>query len=457
MEKVTGYTAAEIGSMHPLDFFEGKEKQFLAESIEAVFCTGIGEAEATFVSKDGTHTPYYFTGVRAEIDGKRCLLGMGIDISLRKRSEEALRATDQRLRTAAKAANVGLWDWDLITNEVYFSPEWKSQIGYQENEIGHSFDEWQSRVHPDDLESALFRMREFVRNPCLKYSAEFRLRHRDGSYRWILSQASLLFNEQGIPIRMLGSHVDMTERRKAEKQHQQAVKMEAIGQSTAGIAHDFNNLLTVINGCSEMLLEMVPFDDPKHELVEDIRQASERSTALTRQLLAFSRQQSLSPKVLNLNKVVTSSEKMLRRLVGEDIQLKTVLHPQLDSVKADPGQLEQVVVNLAVNARDAMSPGGKLTIETANIELDEAYARTHTGVAAGRYVMLSVTDTGSGITEEVQSRLFEPFFSTKVPGKGTGLGLAVVYGIVKQSDGHIEVVSELGVGTSFKIFLMRAE
>ena len=180
-EEVTEYSAEEIAHLHPLDLFEGEDKRRLAESIDLVFRDGPGEVEAAFVSKSGRHTPYYFNGVRAEVDGQRHLLGMGIDISSRKRSEEALRATDQRLRMAASAANVGLWDWDLPSNEVYFSPEWKSQIGYRDDEIGCSFNEWESRVHPDDLQSALQRMRDFIASPSLKYNTEFRLRHRDGS------------------------------------------------------------------------------------------------------------------------------------------------------------------------------------------------------------------------------------------------------------------------------------
>jgi signal transduction histidine kinase/CheY-like chemotaxis protein len=247
---------------------------------------------------------------------------------------------------------------------------------------------------------------------------------------------------------------DVTERRTLEQQLRQAQKMEAIGRLAGGIAHDFNNLLMVISGYGEFLLERIGSDPALRGPAQEVANAAERATSLTRQLLAFSRKQMLAPKVLDLNAVVTENLKMLTRLIGEDIDLVMVPGADIGAVKADPGQIEQVIMNLAVNARDAMPHGGKLTIETANITLDENYARFHAPVKPGEYVMLAISDTGMGMDPDTQSHIFEPFFTTKGT-KGTGLGLSTVYGIIKQSDGYIWAHSESGKGTTFKIYLPR--
>ncbi len=262
----------------------------------------------------------------------------------------------------------------------------------------------------------------------------------------------------------LVSMVDITPLKKAQEdwkklqeQFQQAQKLESIGRLAASVAHDFNNMLSVINGYAELLLKKLPPNDPLRTSVMRILEAGQRSSDLTRQLLAFSRKQTLQPRVLDLNNLLRNLEKMLSRLIGEHIDLKLILAQNLSYVMADPAQMEQVIMNLVVNARDAMPEGGKLTIETADVILDENYARTHVGIEEGKYVMLTVTDTGHGMDKETLNRIFEPFFTTKQQGKGTGLGLSTVYGIVKQSGGHIWVYSELGRGTSFKILLPAME
>jgi nitrogen-specific signal transduction histidine kinase/ActR/RegA family two-component response regulator len=250
---------------------------------------------------------------------------------------------------------------------------------------------------------------------------------------------------------------NVTERRALERQLRTAQKMEAVGRLSGGIAHDFNNLLGVIIGYSQVLKRSLKPENPLYEHAEEIEKASQRAVSLTRQLLAFSRQQVLEPVILNLNTLVSDMEKMLPRLIGEDIALTLALDPALAQVKADPSQVEQVIMNLAVNARDAMPDGGKLIIQTANVDLDTAYTHQHPGSRVGSYVMLRVTDTGTGIEPEIQAQIFEPFFTTKERDKGTGLGLATVYGVVKQSGGYIAVDSEKGKGASFSVYLPLVE
>jgi two-component system, cell cycle sensor histidine kinase and response regulator CckA len=328
-----------------------------------------------------------------------------------------------------------------------------------EQTLGYKPEEYNGRnafefVHPEDLPRVSQAFMEALQQKGNTPMLNFRFRHKDGSYRTLEGVGNNLLADPAVNAIVFNSR-DITERRRLEQQFLQAQKVQAIGQLAAGVAHDFNNILTAILGYSDMLLMQMKPADTQQGPVTGIKQAAMRAAALTRQLLAFGRKQMLNPVVLSLNTSIAEMDKMLRRLLGADITMATIPHSELGNVKADAGQIEQVILNLSVNARDAMPRGGKLTIETGNVTLDEDYARLRPEVKAGDYVMLAVSDNGTGMPPEVQARLFEPFFTTKDAGKGTGLGLATCHGIVKQSGGHIAVYSELGQGTTFKVYLPR--
>jgi PAS domain S-box-containing protein len=348
---------------------------------------------------------------------------------------------------------------DTTGNRLYNSPSYEKILGYSLEELRTT--PALDQVHPDDRAEVVEASEEAKRTG-LGRRLEYRIRHKNGTWRILESTASAVRNAKGETERLVIVNRDITERKQAEKELQesekqlrQAQKMEAVGRLSGGIAHDFNNLLSVIIGYADELDDSRSDSDKLRKNAEQIKKAGQRAASLTRQLLAFSRQQVLQPRVLDLNGVVADLGKMLRRLIGADIELTLILDPDVGRVKADPSQIDQVIMNLVVNARDAMPEGGKLTIETTNTELNEKEAAKMPYVQPGLYVQLTVTDTGTGMDAETIAHIFEPFFTTKEKGKGTGLGLATVYGIIKQSGGYIWVFSEPGRGTSFKLFLPR--
>ncbi|MDA8121811.1 MAG: PAS domain S-box protein [Deltaproteobacteria bacterium] len=384
-------------------------------------------------------------GAKGEFEGIVCAAQ---DVTVRKQAEEKLA----RLGMAVEQAGEAIIITDNEGTIQYVNPAFERVSGYVRDEVvGKNPRILKSGKHDPDYYQAMWNTLKQGK----VWTGTVINRNKGGSLYEEVAVISPVRDATGQVVNYVAVKRDVTHEMDMEEQLRQSQKMEAVGQLAGGIAHDFNNLLTAISGYSELLLGRLPGESPFRREVEEIRKAGDRASALTRQLLAFSRRQMFQVKVVDLNRIVSNLDKMLRRLIGEDIDLRSQLKEDLWNVRIDPGQMEQVVINIAVNARDAMPRGGKLTIETANIKLDETYVRKHVVVKPGPYVMLAVSDNGCGMDEATQAHIFEPFFTTKDPGKGTGLGLSTVYGIVKQSSGYIWVYSEPGRGTTFKVYLPR--
>ena len=386
-------------------------------------------------------------------------------VALRENSrllaEKAARESEIRLSALVQHSSDAISIIDREGYVFYTSPANKAIFGYGAEDLqGRRLREM---IHPDDCERALNIVSEVITEPGKPRSITARVRNRDRDWIHVESVLTNLLDQSAIAGIVINSR-DVSERKRAEEalreseeRLRQAQKMEAIGQLAGGVAHDFNNLLAVIIGYADMLLRRASTDDRTLQQISEIKKAGDRAKALTSQLLAFSRKQVLQPKVLDLNGVIKDLDKMLRRLIGENIEMQALLKDDLGNVRADPGRIEQVLLNLVVNARDAMPDGGKLIVKTKNVRIGECYTQSNPALNAGLYVMMSVADTGCGMSEEVQSRIFEPFFTTKETGRGTGLGLSTVYGIIQQSGGHVQVMSKPGEGTTFRIYLPRID
>jgi two-component system cell cycle sensor histidine kinase/response regulator CckA len=465
-QRVTGYTTEEIRTqgnwmcvIHPDD------RSRLVKFTEDLMRGRRSTAEYRIVTKQG-NIRWLRDACEPIWDAKKKqvvrLYGAVRDITERKQANSALRDSEEMFRQLAENIHGALWISDAnSTKMLYISPAYEEIYGRPRHEVLDDIERWRDAVHPDDLarvdlsRSQNSEQKEAHPEPHDQKGAEYRIIRPDGTIRWVWNRAFPIRNEAGEIYRLAGIAEDVTARKQLEDQLRQSQKMEAVGRLAGGVAHDFNNLLTGIIGYSGIVLNELAPADPARELVEEIQKASERAALLTNQLLAFSRKQVLAPQVLNLGSVIADMAPMLRRLIGEHIELIHVPEPLVGSVRADMGQLQQVIVNLVLNARDALPQGGTVLLNTSNIDVQRFTATLPENLAPGPYVQLAVTDTGIGMNTEVRSHLFEPFFTTKEIGKGTGLGLPTIYGIVTQSGAFIEVESEVGQGATFRIYLPR--
>ena len=420
---------------------------------------GVGSVETRWQRKDGSIINVLLSSALVDpADPSAGTTFTALDITERKRVEEALRASEGRYRLLVETANEGIWTMDADHVTTYVNQAMADMLGYTPEEmLGHKVEEF---FFPEDMPFHEERMRK--RHAGEDEIYERRFRRRDGSPLWTLVSARALKDAQGRFAGSFGMFTDITERKQMEEERQkleaqlrQAQKMEAVGRLAGGVAHDFNNMLGVILGYASMALARLEPHDPLYQDLQEIIGAAKRSAELTQRLLAFSRRQTIAPRVLDLNEQLKGMERMLRRIVGEDITLEFRLSAELWPVRLDPSQIDQVLANLVVNSRDAMPEGGMLVVETSNATLDQAYLRAHPWARPGDYVLLTVSDTGCGMDRETLEHVFEPFFTTKGPGKGTGLGLSTVYGIVKQNEGFIDIYSEPGRGTTVKIYFPR--
>jgi PAS domain S-box-containing protein len=454
-QKALGYSPEELQASSSFEQIHPDDRERVKKAAEEARRSGIGKTlEYRLRHKNGTWLVLESTSsvIRNAKGEPEKLVIVNRDVTERKRAEEALRRSESGFRSVVEDAPYGIYRTSLTGRFLQVNPALQKMLGYESTE----------ELLRRDLANHIFRhageyqrLTELLAHTEEIKDLEMEWKRLDGTPITVRCSGRRINDESGVPAYFEVFAEDVTEKRVLEKQLRMAQKMEAIGRLSGGIAHDFNNLLGVIIGYSGVLKKRLGPDNALCEHALEIEKAGQRAASLTKQLLAFSRQQVLTPAVLNLNSLATDMEKMLPRLLGEDIEVSLTLDPELGNVKADQSQIEQVIMNLAVNARDAMPTGGKLKVQTSNVELDQAYTWNHPGSKAGEYVLLTVTDTGMGMDAGTLTHIFEPFFTTKERGKGTGLGLATVYGVVKQSNGYIWVDSAPGKGASFQIYLPR--
>ncbi|MBL8723981.1 MAG: PAS domain-containing protein [Planctomycetes bacterium] len=461
---VHGYTPEELLRLRVTDLDVPEDAARVPERMRELLARGEARFAVHHRRKDGSVFPVEVSAKLGVVGGRRCAVSFNRDVSVEVQTKQVLQEGRLRLSMAAKAGNIGFWDWDLQTNAVYYSPEWKAQIGHAEDEVSPHYREWESRVHPEDLPGALAAVRAHLDGQTLGLDFEFRLRHKDGSYRHIHARGQLSRDLAGRPIRMLGCHVDITAARQAaahraefDRRVEQMQRLEAIGTLSGGIAHDFNNILTVISGHTQLALGQTSAGDDLRDSLTEIVKASDRARMLVRQILTFGRRQDPQRTPVRLQDVVAEAISFLRATIPAAVCFHVDLPEDLPPVLGDPTQLHQVLVNLATNSWHALDGrGGNICFQAAGIRVAPGDAGRALGVAAGSYVCLTVEDDGRGMDEATRSRIFEPFFTTKPVGQGTGLGLSVVHGTVQSHGGSIAVTSQPGHGTAVRMLLPAA-
>jgi len=454
----SGYSDEEISGMRIGDFFVEEEMEGVGQAVQQVFETGEASVEARVVLKDGRKRPYILTGKRFTLNDRQYLAGMGINISPRKEMERLLQESEQRFRNLYDDAPVGYFEYDLLGNIVQVNRTELTMLGYTAEEmIGQPC--WRFIVEEDACERILAKL-SGIRPPDRAFEQTYC--RKDGATFPVLVEDRLLTDADGHITGIRTTIQDISDRRRAEAERErlqaeliQSQKMESIGRLAGGVAHDFNNKLSIIVGYAQLAMKGLGRENPLYEDLQEILQAGTQSVAIVRQLLAYARKQTIMPRPMDLNETVEGLLKMLRRLIGEDIDLSWRPAENLWPVNMDPTQIDMIMANLCINARDAIAGVGELAIATENVILDGAYCERHAGCVPGEYAMLAVSDDGVGMDKETLDHIFEPFFTTKEAGKGTGLGLSTVYGIVKQNQGYIDVASTQGRGASFRIYLPR--
>lgn len=408
--------------------------------------------------QDGTISQLKGSGEKHNKFGHPIILGLLMDVS--EQDLEKKRHSDlmqERFLLVSKATNDVIWDWDLVNQKLWWNDSMHRVFGYTRDQLEPGPESWTNHIHQDDLDRVVQSIHHVIDGTETTWEEEYRFIKANGKYATVHDRGYVIRDGKGQGIRMLGSMLDLTERRELEEKLRESQKLEAMGQLTGGVAHDFNNLLTVILGNAEILSHRLSGNQQLQAMAEMTVKAAERGAELTSRLLSFARRQPLKPITLNANRLIRGSEELFQRTLPKSIQIDVVEDEELWSINVDTGQLEMALLNLVINARDSMRDGGKLTIESANTHLDSDYAATEGEVTPGQYVRLTISDTGCGMTEETIKRAFEPFFTTKEVGKGSGLGLSMVFGFVKQSEGHIKIRSRINAGTSVNLYFPRSK